>query len=172
LAVLNTTLVSVCPDDAKVPLEALGMANNDRLIVRPENSESVWDDANTGLFVITAHTPTPQRIEALQQEGYVNSNWALASPNGRWLLLERKTQATDKITVWISSADGQQQWPLEVSETSQRGRWLNDSAVLLYDAEAKWADLRIVEGAAYYVINPFTLEGATCRTCRRRRLRE
>lgn len=158
LAVLDTTLVGLCPDTPLVPLEALGLVPSVALLVRPETLESPWDDEDIGLFRVTADTVAPTRMEALRQAGYINNSWPLASPNGRWLLFRRRDTATLKDTIWVASADGQQQWPLEVSDAAVDGHWLNDTTVLLYSADTEWAEYRVTEGADYFVVNPFTGE--------------
>ena len=152
------SLVRLCPATPLVPIAALGLPDEAGLILRPETLESVWDETGVGLFLLTAEAETPERLTVFEQAGYVNEAWVRASPNGKWLLFGRKSPPTEKQTMWVASADGQQQWPLEVSANSMSARWLNDTAVLMFSAEVRWADLSIAEGADYYVVNPFTLE--------------
>lgn len=149
LASLYPDVVTICPSAPLVPLTKLGLESDTYLLVVPEEEDFYWDKNNVGLFLVNADSSAPQRIAAFSKEGQINSRHFLISPNGQWVIFQRKAKETDKVTTWIGSFDGKQQWPLSADERLENGSWLNDNTVILFDADDKIRQ----------VLNPFTLEG-------------
>jgi hypothetical protein len=125
-----------------------------RLLVLPDTVEAAWDENGTGLFVIAPDTAIPQRIDALFQDGQVNSSYYSVSPNGQWIVFNRRVTGQEIGTGWISSIDGQQQWPL--SDDLRVGHWLDDNTVVLVETEGEFRF--DAEREFRGVINPFTME--------------
>lgn len=64
-------------------------------------------------------------------------------------------EGTEKITIWILSADGQMQWPLKIEDTLRYGIWLDSKTLLMRDSFEWWRNSETI----FYIINPFTGEG-------------
>jgi hypothetical protein len=141
-------LEKLCPASPLVPLAELGLDSRVRLLVVPDTLETRWDENRVGVFVVAPNDPTPWRMDYLFQEGYLNSSGVSVSPNGRWLIFNRKAIGQESLVSWISSLDGQQQWPLSSMEENLSASWLDESSVMMWDAENE----------PRKVINPFTME--------------
>lgn len=145
---LYPVLEKLCPANPLVPLAEFGLDPRVRLLVVPDTLETRWDEKLVGVFVIAPNDPTPRRMDYLFQDGYLNSSGVSVSPNGRWLIFNRKAIGQENLVAWISSLDGQQQWPLSSPEDNLSAAWLDENSVTLWDAENK----------PRKVINPFTME--------------
>lgn len=157
LTPLHPNLVTACPSDPFIPLEKLGLNPDARLLVVPETSESYWDENNIGWFVMSAELPVPRQMTTFFQEGHINSKSLRVSPNGQWIIFQRKAIGSDKAVPWAASLDGKRQWPLTTDNRLENGLWLDDDTVLLFGLENSGFMNSVYE--TVQILNPFTLEG-------------
>jgi hypothetical protein len=141
-------LVTLCPENREVPLSELGMDPRFRLVVVPWTVETTGDEI--GYSLIDPTDPIP-RVVPLIPTGMINKSvWPYEiSPDGHWVeySLQEKDNA-ERRTVWISSLDGEQMWPISPVGENYSGGWLSPQEILLFGPEE--GDRRI--------INPFTME--------------
>jgi len=151
---IHPTLVKLCPENPMVPLSELGLSPQTRLLVMPDTLETQWDENGLGVYIIVPDDPIPRKMEYLFQDGFINSSWVRVSPNGRWLILDRRAIGQETHVSWISSLDGQQQWPMNLPGDYVVGDWLDNETVVVYDAQPRDRFAR----QPRKLLNPFTME--------------
>jgi hypothetical protein len=144
-------LVTLCPENREVPLSELGIDPRFRLVVVPWTVQTTGDEI--GYTLIDPTDPIP-RVAPLIPPGMINKSvWPYEiSPDGHWVeySLQEKDNA-ERRTVWISSLDGDQMWPITPVGEYFGGGWVGPQEILLYGPEED--DRKI--------INPFTMEERT-----------
>jgi hypothetical protein len=145
---VHPELVTLCPENREVPLSELGMDPRFRLVVVPWTVETTGDEI--GYSLIDPTNPIP-RVVPLIPTGMINKSVFPyeISADGQWVEYSLKEKDnTESETVWISSLDGEQVWPISTDSEFSYGRWVSHQGILVYGP---------TEGDRK-IINPFTME--------------
>lgn len=121
----------LCPESADVSLDQLALGTDTTLLVEPPSRDWDWDEDRLGLYEISRGTLIPMPVDLLTLKNEVNGLAVAVSPNRQWLLIPRKSTTTGRVTQWISSSDGREQWPVISDRDADIGKWVDDRTVVV-----------------------------------------
>lgn len=159
-SVVGVKIVDICPSTRIVPLEKLNIPAQFRLVTLLPTLDK-HGDYEAGYYLISPNDVTNHTaIDIIPPTGMINHNYEV-SPDGRWVSFLRwpKNDPTTR-TLWISSLDGEKQWPVtQFTNQYIHGDWISTNELVIMGPRGT-NNLQAFPPSYYYipltVINPFT----------------
>jgi hypothetical protein len=128
-------IISLCPEERRIPLQELGLDPRTRLLLLPTPASNSGNYVNGYWYLDPAKTE-PVYISHLGL-GATNTDFKTelydydVSPNGRWVSYIRAGEKEERQMVWISSINGQE--TIFVKEISKYAypKWVNDQEIVI-----------------------------------------
>lgn len=148
--VISPQLKMVCPEQQVVKFEEMDIPENIILLLLPGN----YDIDSTSLLALSLNDSAPRPILSIE------NNYPQVSADQRWILFYRSSDIENYHALWISSADGKEQWQVMQLPAANYAAWSADQELLIIGSPnaENMEEVEPWQYMPYLSINPFTLE--------------
>jgi len=159
---LEPEIEKICPPNAEVPINKLGLPSNLGLFAMHENQNlgDTNQPLHSNIFLFSRASPTPDEMEnVFPPDGDLVVSIGL-SPSGQWMDILRWRKNGPQMSIWIRTSDGKKQWKVADISVRQREFWISDNEILVVGVlnETEYERIQEEDMMPLFSINPFTLE--------------
>jgi hypothetical protein len=148
--VFSPELITICPSQQVVSFDALELHQDLRLLLL-QGTVNSYPAVPSSPLIISPGDLIPQPI--LEDEFLTYQ----VSPDHKWISFERPGDDDNHLMLWISSLDGQQQWPVIPIAKNYYPVWTSENEIFIVGSPLA-KELEIWDYFPFLSINPFTLE--------------
>lgn len=133
--IVEPKIEKICPANAEVPINEIGLPNNLSLLAVDENEilgGNLGTPLNSSILKFSGINPRPENVEKIRlldnDAKIIN---ILLSPSGLWLAIFRWNATKTQETLWISTPSGEEKQRIADISPKQKVFWISDNEIVV-----------------------------------------